>query len=144
MSEAERALRIRLASLNAAVYQEKGRRKERTVSWSGRGPVIICGGSFPCWLMPVSLGSPRASSSLVVPQCLLGADAVTILELLDGPRCRKLPLSQASSWIGFCGLSPEGPGFQKHLVRHRRGLHSHSLLLTYPEARDILIHLSVT
>ena len=107
------------------------------------GAPSSCGGSFPCWLMPVSLGSPQSLQlPCGRPGSLLGADAVTILELLDGPSCRKLlclrlPLGVASvvfpqrSWLSeTSGKTQERSSFSQVVIN----------LLT----RDILIHLLVT
>lgn len=72
--------------------------------------------SFPC--------CPGLSRSLQLPGraplLVLGTDAVAILELLDWPCCRKLPLSQASfrsSFIPQSSWPSETSG-----ERHRRGL----------------------
>lgn len=97
--------------------KKRDEERKRTVILNGYVSVITW-----CLISPASLGS---SQSLQLPHSpplsFLGTDAITILELLYWPCCRKLPLSQAALRSGFCDPSPELLAFRTSGKRHRRG-----------------------
>lgn len=77
------------------------------------------GASFPLLLWTYQ--SPQLPCS--PPLSVWGADAITILELLDWPCCRMLPVSHfLEEWL-MCSF-PRAPGFQKE-AQEKSALHPH-------------------
>lgn len=91
--------------------------RKTTVILSGYGSVITW-----CLIAPASLGSLQTLQlPHSPPLSFLGTDAISILELLYWPCCRKLPLSQTALRSGFYDHSPELLAFRTSGKRHRRG-----------------------